>query len=361
VNTYTGWTARGWASATAANATVVVTSGSYSVSADATLYGAYQRTLTVTYNANGGSSTPASTTGIQYTNSSAISATANPSVTLAGGITKAGSLFDGWVSSVTGTKHSAGATVSITANTMMTAAWVADNIPRFQVTYNATENGGTTASTTAQVAQGSTVDLTLTAAKPGWTFVGWNTNKDAKLAMTALTLGSTNVTLYAIYSKAITATLIDVNGTTQTTRTISETMYNKEIAVLLKIPAANTYTGWSTRGWSLTTAPDAPVKLVSGNQTTLDNVTLYAVYVRTVSVTFNANGGSTIPAKQVMAQYVNSASLATPTYPTITLPSGGFRTGYVFDGWVSSVSGTKSPAGAVATIEADTVFTASWR
>ncbi|MCL2783859.1 MAG: InlB B-repeat-containing protein, partial [Propionibacteriaceae bacterium] len=376
VNTYTGWTSQGWASATTATASIVVVSGAYSVSADQTLYGTYQRTLTVTYDANGGTSTPpstppstspsaspstpASTMAVQYTNSFAITQTMNPTVTLAAGVTKTGSVFDGWVSSATGTKYAAGASLSLTESLTMTASWVTENVTRFQVTYNATENGGSTAVTTAQVATGAAVDLTLPATKSGWTFVGWNTNKDASTAMTSLTMGSANVTLYAIYSKVITATLKDISGTTETTRTVSETIYNKATAALLKIPATNTYTGWTSRGWALTTSPEAPVALVSGNQTVTDNVTLYGVYLRMLTVTFNANGGRTTPIMQITVQYVNGASVSTPSYPSITLPTGDIRTGYTFDGWVSSVSGTKSPAGSVVSIGANTLFTASW-
>ena len=50
----------------------------------------------------------------------------------------------------------------------------------YTVTYNYSTNGGTSATTTsAQVATGEQVDLTPTATKSGWTFVGWNTSSTA--------------------------------------------------------------------------------------------------------------------------------------------------------------------------------------
>ena len=87
------------------------------------------------------------------------------------------------------------------------------------VTYNVTENGGTGSNSTATVYYGANVDLTKTATKSGWTFVGWNTNKDATTALSSYTMPANDVTLYAIYKKEITLTEIDYNGTTKDTRT----------------------------------------------------------------------------------------------------------------------------------------------
>ncbi|MCL2785564.1 MAG: InlB B-repeat-containing protein, partial [Propionibacteriaceae bacterium] len=239
VNTYTGWTSRGWSTAITGNSSVTVTSGAYTVSADSTLYGVYQRTLTLTYDPDGGTPTPAAWTGIQYTNSYNISATVNPSMTLAPEITKKGFVFDGWVSSASGAKHAAGATVAPYTDTTMKASWTHESVAQFTLTYNAAQNGGTTTAATVQLTAGAAVPLTPTATKSGWTFVGWNTNKDATTALTSLTMGTSNTTVYAIFSKTLTVTLKDYNGTAAATRTASVRIYNTATSGDVTIPAVN--------------------------------------------------------------------------------------------------------------------------
>ena len=50
----------------------------------------------------------------------------------------------------------------------------------------------------------SAIDLTPTASKNGYEFIGWNTNKNATTALSSLKMGTSNVTLYAIYKKIVT-------------------------------------------------------------------------------------------------------------------------------------------------------------
>ncbi|MCM1297400.1 MAG: InlB B-repeat-containing protein, partial [Muribaculaceae bacterium] len=74
------------------------------------------------------------------------------------------------------------------------------------VTYDVTTNGGDTFSdgdlTTISYLNGNEVDLTYTASKTGYEFVGWNTDPDATEGLdTTLTAGQENITLYAIYKK----------------------------------------------------------------------------------------------------------------------------------------------------------------
>ncbi|MBE7060214.1 MAG: hypothetical protein E7389_05280, partial [Ruminococcaceae bacterium] len=68
----------------------------------------------------------------------------------------------------------------------------------YTVTYNA--NGGTTDATTATVEENNAADLTKTASKEGYTFLGWNTDKDATTALDSYTVTG-DVTLYAIYEE----------------------------------------------------------------------------------------------------------------------------------------------------------------
>ena len=71
---------------------------------------------------------------------------------------------------------------------------------KYTVTYDYATNGGSSATkTSATVEYGSAIDLTPTATKEGYTFVGWNTSKDASEGLKELKMGTSDVTLYAIF------------------------------------------------------------------------------------------------------------------------------------------------------------------
>ena len=91
------------------------------------------------------------------------------------------------------------------------------------VTYDYTTNGGE--STTAEnqyVAEGESINLSYTATKKGYEFKGWNTNPQASEGLTSLTMGTEDITLYAIF-KAIDTTppVINSINTTSTTNSIT--------------------------------------------------------------------------------------------------------------------------------------------
>ena len=76
-------------------------------------------------------------------------------------------------------------------------------INSYTVTYD--KNGGASVSkASASVNYNSAIDLTPTASKNGYEFIGWNTNKNATTALSSLKMGTSNVTLYAIYKKIVT-------------------------------------------------------------------------------------------------------------------------------------------------------------
>ena len=91
------------------------------------------------------------------------------------------------------------------------------------VTYDYSTNEGT--STTAEneyVNEGESINLSYTATKEGYEFVGWNTNKDATEGLTELTMGTSDVTLYAIFKKPdTTPPVIENVSTSSTTNSIT--------------------------------------------------------------------------------------------------------------------------------------------
>lgn len=228
------------------------------------------------------------------------------------------------------------------------------------VTYNYANNGGTSATkTSAAVKEGSAIDLTPTATKSGWTFVGWNTDKNATTGLTSLKMGTSDVTLYAIYKKTLTATFIDYSGTTKKTRTATTTIYNKATSGTVSAPTQNAYTGWTKRGW--TTSTSASASAVSSYSISADTI-FYGLYSRTLTLSYNKNGGNTTPSSQTGTQYANSYSITAYKNPSFTLAGAISKADSAFTGWAAnSTSGTKYNAGANIIISADTTMYATWQ
>ena len=74
----------------------------------------------------------------------------------------------------------------------------------YLLTYDYKTNGGNKADITEEyVEENSQVELSNIAYKEGWSFVGWNTNKDAHEGLNSYEMPSSITTLYAIYKKDI--------------------------------------------------------------------------------------------------------------------------------------------------------------
>ena len=299
----------------------------------------------VTFNGNGGSTPAAQNSTKSFTSwtnsgSGSLSGTTytfgagngtlkanykNNSITLPTA-TRTGYTFAGWYDAASGGNKigNAGATYTPTSAKTLYAHWTVNT---YTVTYNYSENGGTSATkTTASVKYGSAVDLTPTATKSGYTFVGWNTNKSATTKLSSLTVNG-NITLYAIYKKTITLNAYTYNNKANTQ---SKTIYNKTTSASFTLPTLGNITAnnvtYTPRGFSTSTGANATVAKSSGATITLSgNATYYANYQRTVTATFYYHGGtdqyastqSTTTAKGT--QYINYVGKIVNT--NIAIPS----------------------------------------
>ena len=131
-----GWTSRGWTtSSTGGDSTIAVADGgSVTLSANATYYGCYQKTVTVSYDGNGSTSgSTASSTGTAYYHS--VSGTTNASITLANnGFTKTNYTYYQWrLNSASGTAYRKGTTYSSSDDATMYAEWLT-NVTTFNYT-----------------------------------------------------------------------------------------------------------------------------------------------------------------------------------------------------------------------------------
>ena len=115
--------------------------------------------------------------------------------------------------------------------------------------------------------------------------------------------------------------------------------------------------GYTFVGWREDTTASSSV-LTSKTMGT-SNMTLYAVFRKTITLSYNANGGSSTPGAQTGNQYYNNGNLANPTFK---LASAISRTNYKFLGWrIGSTSGTQYAANASVSLSSNTTFYASWQ
>lgn len=143
---------------------------------------------TVTYNANGGSSTPSSQTKWYGT-----------ALTLASAISRTGYTFQGWAtSSGGGVAYKAGASYTANASVTLYAVWKANT---YTITYNANNGSGAPASQTKT--HGVTLVLSkVIPTRANYTFLGWSTSSSATSATYAAGANFTsnaNTTLYAVW------------------------------------------------------------------------------------------------------------------------------------------------------------------
>ena len=255
-----------------------------------------------------------------------------------GGMSKGTDIFAGWNEGASGggTTHSVGASGTVTRNMVFYAQWLDGSTPQYTVTFNA--NGATSGAAPAAQTVYSGISITIpgqgTLAYSGKTFGGWNTqangggtNYEAGAAYTV----TGNIMLYAKWQSAVQYTVTynanGASGTAPAAQTV-----DPETEITMPGVGAMTYTGRTFDGWNTQANGDGTSYAEGATYTVTGNVTLYAKWQDSYTVTFNANGASgTAPT----AQTVDPGTV-------ITLPGIGSMSylGKTFEGWNTNASGT---------------------
>ena len=268
--TRSGYTFQGWGTSASDTTVDYSAGGSYTTNAGDTLYAIWKKTITLTYNANGGSGAPGSQSATVY------NATTSNKFTLSSTKpTRTGYTFLGWStsSSATSASYSAGGSVTLSSSDTLYAIW---KIITYTVSYKA--NGGSNAPSAQTKTYGKT--LTLSSAKPtrtGYTFQGWGTSaSDTSVDYAAGGSYTANaaITLYAIW-KIITYTVsYKANGGSNAPSAQTKT-YGVNLTLTSSIPSRS---GYNFKGWS-TSASSSTVSYSAGGVYMANTaVTLYAVW-----------------------------------------------------------------------------------
>lgn len=281
------------------------------------------KSYTVTWNPNGGSVSPTSTT---KTHGSTLGTLPTPTRAANAQYTYT---FKGWFTAATGgTQISASTTV--TGNVTYYAQWTA-TLRSYTATFNG-NGGGTPSPSTITKTYGSELGTLPTCSRTGYTFLGWYTASSGGTKISSTTKITGTVTYYAQWSINSYTFTFDKNGGNTPSATTITKKYNTAVGTLPTCTrnADNTYT-YAFAGWFDTSASSGGTQLTTTTKV-ISNKTWYARWTPTYknyTVTWDGNGGT--PSKSSSSFHYNAAL---GTLPTAT------RTGYTFKGWSTSKTGT---------------------
>lgn len=218
-------------------------------------------------------------------------------------------------------------------------------VSHYSVTYN---DNGSTAGTVPMDGKAykendtvSVLNNTGNLRKDGSTFAGWNTKPDGSGTTYApgaqLTIGTSNVTLYAKWTKNFYLITYNGNGSNEGdityTTPLSEPGTQFEIAVNQFTRSDYSFTGWNTK------ADGSGTTYQPGDKYTLGtfNVTMYAQWapIAQYHVAYDGNGND--------GGFVPPQSVLTASGDTVTVqgnPGVLSRFGYTFEGWNTESDGS---------------------
>ena len=339
--TRTGWTFASWNTRSDGSGTSYMPGGSYTTEADVTLYAIWNdRTVTLTYNANGGTGAP-------------------PALTVSAGTTVTvsyetphltGSTFVRWNtrSDGSGASYMPGDTLVLNDSLTLFAIWKTHKVTLIYETFGADNTPDP-----VTVAEGDTVVLsTMIPTRNGYVFSHWNTEHDgtgASYAPGASFTLNTDLTLFAIWTKSLFRVSYDANGGTN-----APPDQEKALGVPLTLTdALPLWEGHSFVCWNTSPAGTGTSYFPGGAYAADADVTLYAVWnPHQYTITYDANGGTGAPAPQTKSHGVT-------LYLSTVEPT---RAGCTFARWATSPdgSGISFHPGQGFTLNKDTTLFAIW-
>ena len=270
---------------------------------------------TVTFNANGGSASTASTT----TKDGKLESLPAP--------TRGGYDFLGWYTEETGGEKVTTNTV-FTKNSIIYAHWQEQTAQEYTVTFNA--NGGSVSTTSTTTTDGKLESLP-TPTNDGYTFLGWYTEETGGEKVTTDTVFTKNSTIYAHWQKQAAQEYTVTLHTNDGTIAEGEKLTSYTYGVGAKLPAENkiTKTGHTFAGWyNNADLTGDPVIEISATDT--GEKEYWAKWTpNTYQVTLHTNDG-TIAEGQNVTSYIYGVGAKLPTENEIT------KTGYIFAGWYNN-------------------------
>ncbi|MEX1307210.1 MAG: InlB B-repeat-containing protein [Eubacteriales bacterium] len=307
------------------------------VTGNMTLYAGYDEYYTVTFDENGGT-VAASPATVEVIENATIDTLPTPPIW-------GGYQFNGWYTDAAATNAWDFATDTVTGDMTLYAGWSSICTVTFD------ENGGDTAAVpnNKQTLVGGTVTAPSTApTRAGYTFSGWYTTSAVATPWNFLTPVTSNMTLYAGWTPIqYTVTFNENGGDSLAVPGSVQVGYDQLVSPEPTAPSRSGYTfsGWYTEATAVTEWDFA-------TDTVTSNITLYAGWLASHTVTFSRNGGDTDAVPSSMS--VQSGDLISPE------PTAPTRVGYTFTGWYTDPATTLAFNMATTAITSDLVLYAGW-
>ncbi len=212
-----------------------------------------------------------------YTDSSIVDKGYASQLGTLGSPTRTGYTFTGWFTAPTGGTQISNATTTPASNTSYYAHWTINS-------YTVYYNGGTVQTQTKMYNE--KLGTLPTVSYAGYTFDGWFTQMSGGTKVTSEMRVTNNVSYYAMSSKTVTATRRWwANGTEYYYGTAYIDYTGTQINAQIDIGGSYTPSGWTFRGYSTDSAGNAGINISGNVVSTSSDITVYASYSKTVTVT----------------------------------------------------------------------------
>lgn len=299
------------------------------------------KSYTVTWNPNGGTVDPTSTT---KTHGSTLGTLPTPTRAANAQYTYT---FKGWFTAATGgTQISASTTV--TGNVTYYAQWTA-TLRSYTATFNG-NGGGTPSPSTITKTYGSELGTLPTCSRTGYTFLGWYTASSGGTKISSTTKITGTVTYYAQWSINSYTLTYNVNGGNAVSPTSKSVQYGSAYGTL-PTPTKNSdaeFT-YAFAGWY--TAASGGTQVTANTTMGASNTTIYAHWTatrRSYTINYQTTYGSLNRTSQSVA-YGSKGSC------TLTMPSNNAQYTYTFQGWYTAANGSGTKVGSSLTLETPSV------
>lgn len=294
------------------------------------------KSYTVTWNANGGTVSPASTT---KTHGSTLGALPTPT---RASTAEYSYTFAGWFTAASGGTQIS-TTTTVTGNVTYYAHWTATK-RSYTATFNS--NGGNTPSPSTITKEYNAALGTLpTCSRTGYTFLGWYTASSGGTKISTTTVVTKNITYYAQWSINSYTLTFNPNGGT-VTPTSKDLEYNSAYGTLpTPTRASDAQYTYTFAGWY--TAATGGTQVTATTKMAAKDTTVYAHWTsntRSYTVSYKTTYGTLNRTSQSVA-YNSKGSC------TLTMPDNTAEFTYTFVGWYTAANGGGTKVGSELTLE----------
>lgn len=294
------------------------------------------KSYTVTWNANGGTVSPAS---VSKTHGSTLGTLPTPT---RAATAEYSYIFAGWFTAASGGTQIS-TTTTVTGNVTYYAHWTATK-RSYTATFNS--NGGNTPSPSTITKEYNAALGTLpTCSRTGYTFLGWYTASSGGTKISTTTIVTKDITYYAQWSINSYTLTFNPNGGT-VTPTSKDLEYNSAYGTLpTPTRASDAQYTYTFAGWY--TAATGGTQVTATTKMAAKDTTVYAHWTsntRSYTVSYKTTYGTLNRTSQSVA-YNSKGSC------TLTMPNNTAEFTYTFVGWYTAANGGGTKVGSELTLE----------